>query len=59
VRILVGAPAGGSTDTMARAVAQAMGQQLGRTVVWKTVPVPVATWLLKPWPALRPMAKPC
>ena len=33
VRILVGAPAGGSTDTMARAVAQAMGQQLGRTVV--------------------------
>ena len=33
VRILVGAPAGGSTDTMARAVAHAMGQQLGRTVV--------------------------
>jgi tripartite-type tricarboxylate transporter receptor subunit TctC len=33
IRILVGAPAGGSTDTMARVVAQAMGQQLGRTVV--------------------------
>ena len=33
IRILVGAPAGGSTDTMARVVAHAMGQQLGRTVV--------------------------
>ena len=38
VRILVGAPAGGSTDTMARAVAQAMGQQLGRTVVVENRP---------------------
>ena len=33
VRILVGAPAGGTTDTMARTLAQAMGQQLGRTVL--------------------------
>ena len=33
VRILVGAPAGGTTDTMARALAQALGQQLGRAVV--------------------------
>ena len=32
VRILVGAPAGGSTDTLARALAQEMGRQLGRTV---------------------------
>lgn len=38
VRILVGAPAGGSTDTMARTVAQAMGQQLGRTVVVENRP---------------------
>jgi tripartite-type tricarboxylate transporter receptor subunit TctC len=38
VRILVGAPAGGSTDTMARAAAQAMGQQLGRTVVVENRP---------------------
>lgn len=33
VRILVGAPAGGTTDTMARTLAQALGQQLGRTVL--------------------------
>lgn len=33
IRILVGAPAGGSTDTMARALAQALGSQLGRVVV--------------------------
>ena len=38
VRILVGAPAGGSTDTMTRAVAHAMGQQLGRTVVVENRP---------------------
>jgi tripartite-type tricarboxylate transporter receptor subunit TctC len=38
IRILVGAPAGGSTDTMARAVAHAMGQQLGRTVVVENRP---------------------
>jgi tripartite-type tricarboxylate transporter receptor subunit TctC len=38
IRILVGAPAGGSTDTMARVVAQAMGQQLGRTVVVENRP---------------------
>jgi len=33
IRILVGAPAGGTTDTMARTLAQALGQQLGRTVL--------------------------
>ena len=33
IKILVGAPAGGTTDTMARSLAQALGQQLGRTVV--------------------------
>ncbi|MGA8391942.1 MAG: tripartite tricarboxylate transporter substrate binding protein, partial [Burkholderiaceae bacterium] len=33
VRILVGAPAGGSTDTLARALASEMGRQLGRTVI--------------------------
>ena len=38
VRILVGAPAGGTTDTMARALAQALGQQLGRTVVVENKP---------------------
>jgi tripartite-type tricarboxylate transporter receptor subunit TctC len=38
VRILVGAPAGGSTDTLARIVAQALGQQLGRTVVVENRP---------------------
>ena len=38
IRILVGAPAGGSTDTMARAVAHAMGQQLGRVVVVENRP---------------------
>lgn len=38
VRILVGAPAGGSTDTLARALAQEMGRQLGRTVVVENRP---------------------
>ena len=38
IRILVGAPAGGSTDTMARVVAHAMGQQLGRSVVVENRP---------------------
>lgn len=33
IRIWVGAPAGGTTDTMARTLAQAMGQQLGRTIL--------------------------
>ena len=33
VRILVGAPAGGSTDTLARALATEMGRVLGRTVL--------------------------
>jgi tripartite-type tricarboxylate transporter receptor subunit TctC len=33
IRILVGAPPGGSTDTMARALAQELGRQLSRTVV--------------------------
>ncbi|MGV0984278.1 MAG: tripartite tricarboxylate transporter substrate binding protein [Limnohabitans sp.] len=33
IRILVGAPAGGTTDTMARTLAQALSQQLGRTVL--------------------------
>ncbi len=38
VRIFVGAPAGGSTDTMARAIAQAMGHQLGRHVIIENRP---------------------
>ena len=38
VRILVGAPAGGTTDTMARPLAQALGQQLNRTVVVENRP---------------------
>ena len=38
VRILVGAPPGGSTDTMARAIGQAMGQQLGRVVLVENRP---------------------
>lgn len=38
VRILVGAPAGGTTDTMARALAQALGQQIGRAVVVENKP---------------------
>lgn len=38
VRILVGAPAGGTTDTMARALAQALGQQIGRAVVVENRP---------------------
>ena len=33
VRILVGAPAGGTTDTMARTLATELGRALGRTVV--------------------------
>ena len=33
VRILVGAPAGGSTDTLARALANELGRHLGRTVI--------------------------
>lgn len=38
VRILVGAPAGGTTDTMARALAQALGQQIGRAVAVENRP---------------------
>ena len=38
IRILVGAPAGGTTDTMARTLALAMGQQLGRVVVVENKP---------------------
>ena len=38
VRILVGAPAGGTTDTMARTLAQALGQQWGRVVVVENKP---------------------
>ena len=38
IRILVGAPAGGTTDTMARTLAQALGQQLGRVVVVENKP---------------------
>ena len=33
IKILVGAPAGGTTDTMARTLATVLGTQLGRTVV--------------------------
>ncbi|PIT75745.1 MFS transporter [Limnohabitans sp. G3-2] len=38
IKILVGAPAGGTTDTMARTLAQVMGTQLGRTVVVENKP---------------------
>jgi tripartite-type tricarboxylate transporter receptor subunit TctC len=38
IRILVGAPAGGSTDTLARNLANEMGRQLGRTVVVENRP---------------------
>ena len=38
IKILVGAPAGGTTDTMARALAQVLGTQLGRTVVVENRP---------------------
>lgn len=38
IRILVGAPAGGSTDTMARALAHELGRQLSRTVIVENRP---------------------
>ncbi|QYY27650.1 MULTISPECIES: tripartite tricarboxylate transporter substrate binding protein [Cupriavidus] len=38
VRILVGAPAGGTTDTLARTIAQEMSQQLGQPVVVENRP---------------------
>jgi len=38
VRILVGAPPGGTTDTMARTLAQELGRALGRTVVIENRP---------------------
>jgi len=38
IKILVGAPAGGTTDTMARTLAQVLGSQLGRTVVVENRP---------------------
>ena len=38
VRILVGAPAGGTTDTMARALATELGRALGRTVLVENRP---------------------
>jgi tripartite-type tricarboxylate transporter receptor subunit TctC len=38
IKILVGAPAGGTTDTMARTLAQVLGTQMGRTVVVENKP---------------------
>lgn len=38
VKILVGASAGGSTDTLARALANELGQRLGRTVIVENRP---------------------
>ena len=38
IKILVGAPAGGTTDTMARTLATVLGTQLGRTVVVENKP---------------------
>jgi len=38
IKILGGAPAGGTTDTMARTLAQVLGAQLGRTVVVENKP---------------------
>lgn len=38
IRILVGAPAGGSTDTLARSLAASMGPVLGRTVIVENRP---------------------
>jgi tripartite-type tricarboxylate transporter receptor subunit TctC len=38
VKIWVGAPAGGTTDTMARALSQALSEQLGRPVVVENRP---------------------
>lgn len=38
VRILVGAPAGGSTDTLARTLATEMGRLLGRTIIVENRP---------------------
>lgn len=38
VRILVGAPAGGSTDTLARTIANEMGRLLGQTVIVENRP---------------------
>jgi len=38
IRILVGAPAGGTTDTLARSIAQEMSQQLGQPVVVENRP---------------------
>ena len=38
IKILVGAPAGGTTDTMARTLAQVLGTQMGRTVVVENRP---------------------
>jgi len=38
IRILVGAPAGGSTDTLARSLAASMGPAMGRTVIVENRP---------------------
>ncbi|KUE87762.1 MFS transporter [Cupriavidus necator] len=38
IRILVGAPAGGTTDTLARTIAQEMSQELGQPVVVENRP---------------------
>ena len=38
IRLLVGAPAGGTTDTMARALAQELGKALGRVAVVENRP---------------------
>jgi len=43
IKILVGAPAGGTTDTMARAIADPMAAALKQPVLVENRPAPAAT----------------
>jgi tripartite-type tricarboxylate transporter receptor subunit TctC len=52
-------PAGGSTDTVARAVALSMAEQLGKPFVVENRPGATGTIGAEPSSVQRPMATPC
>jgi tripartite-type tricarboxylate transporter receptor subunit TctC len=59
VKILVGASPGGTTDTMARAIATEMTTALGQPVIVENKPVPEAIWLRTPSRNPRPTDTRC
>ena len=59
LQMIVPQGAGGSTDNIARLVAQVLGERLGQSVVIDNRQVPAACWVLPQRPRLRPTATRC